>query len=84
MKVCTEIYELLLKERLYHMKMNDRSLLQLVYDDVSEACNGITTTFYSDITDPLLDIWSGTQILMQCVHMPQFPTKNPTWLKNIE
>lgn len=44
------------------MKVNDRSLLQLVYDNVSEACNGITTTFYSDITDPLLDIWSGAQI----------------------
>jgi len=64
--------------------MNDRSLLQLVYDDVSVISVNITTLFYDNATDPLLDIWSGTRTLMQCVHIPQFPTKNPTWLKNIE
>lgn len=66
------------------LKMN-RSISDLVFTDVRLMCDFMANTACdnTDLTDTLLDIWSGEQILYM-IHIPQFPIKPLTWLKNIE
>ena len=54
--------------------------------DVAIVCADIfpnAVLHRSDSTDPLLDIWSGIQIL-DVIHFPQFSKTHRNWLRNIE
>lgn len=63
----------------------NRSISDIVVVEISHACGDINTPFTddTDVSDVFFNIWSGITILSN-LHVPQFPTKNPSWLKNIE
>jgi hypothetical protein len=64
----------------------NKSISNIVSMDVAIVCADIfpnAVLHRSDSTDPLLDIWSGIQIL-DVIHFPQFSKTHRNWLRNIE